>query len=136
MSAARSFKDAGISGRAVVMASAKSRANRRTGVGGRWYQAGNRSQDSVEVLRCMRMRMQRSARVSGRCPMAAMILGTRRKGGEGGRGSGIARGGAVADADDVGGLAGVTGVENARIPRCPEEGVGFIDEQGGLNLLD
>jgi hypothetical protein len=35
------------------------------------------------------------------------------KGGEGGRGSGIARGGAVADADDVGGLAGVTGVENA-----------------------
>jgi hypothetical protein len=59
------------------------------------------------------------------------------KGGEVGRGSGIARGGAGADADDVGGLAGVTGVENAsNLLVCPEKGVGFIDEQGGLNLLD
>jgi len=60
------------------------------------------------------------------------------KGGEVGGGVGILRGGgAVADADDVGGLAGVTGVENAaNLLVCPEKGVGFIDEQGGLNLLD
>ena len=76
MSAARSLSDAGISGRAAVMASAKSRANRA-----HWRRRSvvtrraNRSQVSVEVLRCMRMRMQRSARVSGRCPIAAMILG-------------------------------------------------------------
>jgi hypothetical protein len=37
----------------------------------------------------------------------------------------------------IGGLAGVTGVENAaNLLVGPEKGVGFIDEQGGLNLLD
>ena len=55
------------------------------------------------------------------------------KGGEVGRGRGIVRGGVAVDADDVGGLAGVTGVENAaNLLVSAEKGVGFVNEQRAL----
>ena len=43
----------------------------------------------------------------------------------------------LADADDVGGFAGVTGVEDAaEFVVALEEGVGFVDEQGGAGFFD
>ena len=43
----------------------------------------------------------------------------------------------MCDADDVGGLAGISGVENAaNLFVSAKKGVGFVDEEGGLEFLD
>ena len=41
------------------------------------------------------------------------------------------------DADDVGGFAGVAGVEDAaEFVVAAQEGVGFVDEEGGVSFFD
>ncbi len=57
------------------------------------------------------------------------------RGGRGRGGGGVPR--EVGDADDVGGVALVTGVEDAaEFVVGAEDGVGFVDEEGGLELFD
>ena len=61
----------------------------------------------------------------------------RKSGKAGGRAGIVGCGRTGADADDVRGLAGVAGVENAtKLFVALEEGVGFVDEEGGPDFLD